>query len=523
SRQVVSDTSGECADVFGIAFRHNKIHVVLLRERDGKVIEQVNFALKGEAETAAEAMAQFLPQYYAETQDIPDSIIVRDPVPEGELLETWLKERRGKGVRIRVPERGKKSKLLEIAETNADEKVKQQFAVWEAELRKSEDAVASLQKLLGLEQRPKRIEGYDISHMGGSDTVGSMVVFENGKSKRAHYRIFNIKSLKTGDIDDYQSLAEVLRRRLKYVAFDLTSDQARLADAGIEVGKARKPEQKEIEDIVTAHPDHLGDDEIHYKTFVVARQGGDIVGLAQLFDCTPSVRLLRNVWAREGGDPRIAEVLIRTVLAGLEKGKAYAVIDPALEENYARLGFRHVLEGQEALNEYVTKLAGKHPDLERRIILSYDVKKEKPDESFASVPDLLLIDGGKGQLGAVHAVLRQLNLTIPLASIAKREEEIFVPGNPDPIPMPRDDAAHFLLQRIRDESHRFANEKRKGRMTKATFTSALDGIEGIGPLLKTELVKRFGSADGVRDASDIELRTVLNEKQLEALRKHFSV
>ncbi len=519
SRQVVSDASGENADVFGIAFRHAKIHVVLLRERDGKVIEQVNFALKGEADNAAEAMAQFLPQYYSETQDIPDLVIVRDPVPEAGVLETWLKERRGKAVRIWVPERGKKSKLLEIAEKNADEKVKQQFAAWEADLRKAEDAVESLQKLLGMPEAPKRVEGYDISHMGGSDTVGSMVVFENGKPKRQHYRSFNIKSLKSGDVDDYQSLAEVLRRRLKYLAFDLKSDQARLAERGIEIGKARKPEQKRIEELAAAHPDHLEGEAVHYKTFVVAREGGEIIGMARLFDCTPAVRLLRDVWVAEGREPLIGTVLIRTLLAGLEKGKAYTAVDPALEESFARLGFRYVMEGHEALNEYVTQLAEQHPDTAKRIILSYDVKKEKPDESFSSMPDLLLIDGGKGQLGAVHAVLRELKLDVPLASIAKREELLFTPASPEPVPIPKDDPAQFLVQRIRDESHRFANEKRKGRMTKATFASALDDIEGVGQLLKVALLKRFGSVDGVRAASDEELKTILNDVQLKALRE----
>jgi excinuclease ABC subunit C len=202
----------------------------------------------------------------------------------------------------------------------------------------------------------------------------------------------------------------------------------------------------------------------------------------------------------------------------------YAVVDPALEESYAQLGFRYVIEGHEALKEYVDGLAEKHPGQERRIILSYDVKKEKPDDSFTSVPNLLLIDGGKGQLGAVYDVLCELELShVPLASIAKREEEIFVPGDSMPIPIPKQDPAQFLLQRIRDESHRFANEKRKTRMTKATFASALDEIPGVGPLLKAALLKRFGSVDGVRAATDVELRTILNEKQLEALRKHFSV
>lgn len=524
SKQVVSDASGENADVFGIAFRHSKIHVVLLRERDGKVIEQVHFALKGEADTPAEAMGQFLPQYYTDTQDIPDLVIVRDPLPEDDLLSRWLAEKRGKAVHIRVPERGKKSKLLELAEQNAEEKVRQQFAVWEAELRKAEDAVQSLQKLLGLPHVPKRIEGYDISHMGGAETVGSMVVFENGKPKRQHYRSFNIASVKRGDIDDYQSLAEVLKRRLKYVAFDLKSDLERLRKAGIDIGKARKPEQKAIEAVLSEHPDHMDDDAVRYSEFVVARAESAIVGVAQLAHYTPSIRVVQYVWSAENADARIQPILIRALLAALEKGKAYALVDPALEERYAQLGFRHVLDAHAELNDRVQQLARKHPDEAQRIVLSYDVRKEKPDESFASFPDVVLVDGGKGQLGAVHDVVRGLGLEhrIVLASLAKREEEIFVPGNPAPLSVPAGDPAQFLLQRIRDESHRFANERRKKRATKNTFASALDDIDGIGPQLKKELLLRFGSVDRIREADDDALRAILNEKQLDALRKHFS-
>jgi excinuclease ABC C subunit len=526
SKQVVSDASGENADVFGIAYRHNKMHVVLLRERDGKVIEQVHLALKGEAENAAEAMGQFLPQYYADTQDIPDLILVRDPLPESVLLAEWLKQKRGKSVEIRVPERGKKSKLLELAEKNAEEKVRQQFAAWEAELRKAEDAVQSLQSLLKLPHPPRRIEGYDISHLGGTETVGSMVVFENGKPKRAHYRSFNITTVKRGDIDDYQSLAEVLRRRLKYVAFDLKSDVQRLEKAGVEVGKARKPEQKRIDAIAQAHAEYLQGDTSSYKEFFVARRDKEIVGVAQLAVRASGLRVLQCVWCAEGEDEQVRRTLIRTVLQSQEKGKVYALVEPKQEEQYAQLGFRHVIEAHPELDTRVKALQQKEVSSTAllRTVLSYDVRKEKPDESFASVPDVLLIDGGKGQLGAVYDVLREMGLhqAISLVSLAKREEEIFVPDHPAPLLVPAGDAAQFLLQRIRDESHRFANEKRKGRAAKTTFASALDDVQGIGPQLKKELLLRFGSVDRIRDADDDALRAILNEKQLDALRKQFS-
>ncbi len=522
SKQIVSDTSGENADIFGIALRRGKIQVILLRERDGKVVERVDFALKGEAESASDALAQFLPQYYGETQDIPGLILLPEAIEEQATMETWLREKADKAVHIVVPERGKKSKLLELASKNAEQKVEQQFAAWEAEAQKVESALIELAGLLGLKEPPRRIEGYDISHLGGTATVASMVVFLHGKAKREHYRSFNMRTVKEGDIDDYKSLAEALRRRLKYLTDDLKTSIARCEEGGINISKARKAEQKTIEEIVKAHPESLGAENLDYKNFLVARRDEKIVGFAQLYSYSPSVRAIRTVWidAAERGK-RLGQLIVRCLLKGIEKGKAYVTLPADLEEYYAELGFRHVEEGPVVLEELLQKIAKEYPDQPRGIMLMYEAKQNKPDVSFTDRPDLLLIDGGKGQLSAAKAVLDDMKLEIPIASLAKREEEIFLPDSSDPLIVQNDSQARFLLQRIRDESHRFANAKREKRLDLSMFVSKLDEIPGVGPQSKSALLKKFGSADAALAASDEELKAVLNDVQLKALREKF--
>ncbi len=523
SRQIISDASGENADVFGIALQQGKIQVVLLKQRGGKLIGQASFALKGEAESRSEALQQFLPQYYEDTQDIPDIIIVSDALPEGDLLTSWLRERRGKAVKILVPERGRKSKLLEMAEQNAAEKVEQQFAAWEAEIKTLGDALEELAKLLRLPAPPRRIEGYDISHLGGTATVGSMVVMVNGKPKREHYRSFNMKTVLDLDIDDYRSLAETLRRRLRYLTDDLKAVTARFRESGIVLARAKKGEQKIIEEISKNHPNDIGSDAISSKDYFVARRGEEVVGFCRLFLYPGEVLTLRSVWVKEEErGHRLGQALVRTALATVKKGKVYVHISKdSLLEYYAELGFQTVTTPPDVLQKKLDGWAALHPGVPPGMILLYLVSKQKADESFTDRPDLLLIDGGKGQLGAVTDVLKELNLTIPVASLAKREEEIFLPGERVSLAVPPDSPARFLLQRLRDEAHRFANDRRERRLKTALFQSKLDEVPGIGDILKAKLLKQFGSADFVIAATDEELSTVLNQSQLQELRKRF--
>lgn len=503
-RQIVSDTSGENADIFGIALSHGKIQLVLLRERDGKVIEQLEFALKGDVENSAEAMAQFLPQYYEDTQDIPEVILLRDEIEGKDVLESWLSERHGRLVKVIVPERGKKSKLLEMAERNAGEKIEQQFAAWEAELKTIDAALTGLQKILGLPSIPKRIEGYDISHSGGEATVGSMVVFVNGKPKREHYRSFNMRTVKHGNIDDYKSLSEMLRRRLRSLSECEKTIEAQIEKAGMTIGKGRKAEAEVLAKFFEL-------DSITPSAAIVLREGKEIKAGGYIGETEKGIK---ELVALKADDIHIRRFIARKLLKPIEKGKVYAAVLPKDEELFAELGFRHVHDAPEVIQKRVASKSDSIP-------MMLEAKKSKPDESFSSIPDLLLIDGGKGQLSSIVEVLKELDLTIPVAGLAKREEEIFLPHQPVSLLVPAESPAKFLLQRVRDEAHRFANFKREKRLTTSAFTSKLDEIPGIGDQTKNALIKKFGSADDAIAAGDAELLAVLNTAQLFELRKKF--
>ena len=141
------------------------------------------------------------------------------------------------------------------------------------------------------------------------------------------------------------------------------------------------------------------------------------------------------------------------------------------------------------------------------------------DVSLDSRPDLLVIDGGKGQLSAVVEVLKKMDLTIPVIGLAKREEEVFVPGKPVSIVFPKDSPAKFLLMRLRDEAHRFANRHRSRRIAKAAIASQLDSIPSIGPETRQELLTAFGSIDAIRRLPDEKLADFLSAEQIGELRK----
>jgi excinuclease ABC subunit C len=300
-------------------------------------------------------LSSAIQQYYADGQRyVPREVLVPVEVPDRGLLEEWLSARRGTQVRIRIPQRGEKVRLLELVVRNA----RLAFDLeWRHPRTQSEEILRGLQDLLQLEVEPRRIECFDISNIQGSDVVASMVVFEDGLSKKSDYRKFRIKGL-GGDPDDFASMREVVGRRYR--------------------------------------------------------------------------RLLE--------------------------------------------------EGRE-------------------------------------LPDLVLIDGGKGQLSAATEALAELGLgDQPVASLAKREELIFVPGHDEPVALPRSSPILQFVQRIRDEAHRFAIGFHRQTRAKRTLTSELDEIPGIGPVKRRKLLSRFGSLRGVRGASIEELTSAVGRTTAERIR-----
>jgi len=521
-KQIISDTSGEDADVFGVAVEGNRVHVVLLKERNGKVIDESSFTLLGHAENAAEALTQFLPQYYVDAPDVPPFLLLPEEIGEQNLLEQWLTERRGTKVTIRVPERGKKNKLLSLAEENAREKVQHFETSWEAAARNVEDALKELKAALDLPTVPRRIEGYDISHLSGTETVGSMSVFVDGKPKNDQYRSFTIRTIREGEIDDYRALKEVLHRRLLHLTHNIREEERQWKERGIAFGKARKDEAAMIKKIMQNEPEYLSLEKLNVKDFLVARKGKDVVAFARLLAHGKNEIEMKSVWVRSDHRHQgLGNLIIRMLLAQAERKnikKIYIRIFAKMEEYYTALGFRIAQVLPPVIGKQVRAIRKKHPEIHGLTMVYLFAEHKKEDVSLGARPDLLLIDGGKGQLNAALEVLKELKLAIPSIGLAKREEEVFVPGNPRPLVFEKDSPARFLLMRLRDEAHRFANQHRETRLKKRAVFSVLDSIPGIGPQTRVKLLKRFGSLEAIKDTPDEELLKILSQSQLTTLR-----
>lgn len=443
-KQTVSDATGADTDVIGVSVLSNRAYVVLLQERGGKVIADLSFPLQGAPENVCDVLEQFVPQYYASTEDIPRTILLPEKCEGQNAMAALISEQAERKVEIVVPERGKKNSLMDLAMRNAAQKAKQAEASWEAEARNVSSALGELKDLLGLKAEPKRIEGYDISHLGGTETVGSMVVMCDGKPANKHYRHFTIHGLKKGEIDDYRSLREVLSRRLRYVAGGLRREEELWSKNGVTVGPARKADQEFLDRT-------FGEQKVSYEHVFVVRHENNVIAALELHPHSASASELCHSWIEEErGNDALLQFLTRKILKSVKKGKVYVATTPELEYAYNRLGFEPIRQ--------VPKFFEDRADA---FVMMWEASENKPNASLDAIPDLLMIDGGKGQLGVVVEVLKEMNLDIPVISLAKREEEIFMPGNPISITVPKDSPGRFLLMRLRDEAHRFANRLRE--------------------------------------------------------------
>jgi excinuclease ABC subunit C len=334
-------------DLVGMARQDNQAAMQLFAIRNGQMVGRDVFLLDAVHEASDdEVLTSFLEQYYTRAGSIPRDIYVPSLALDGGVLETFLAERRGGPVHLRIPQRGERRELLALATRNATETLAREQARWLADQGKTLAALEELADALGLAGPPLRIECYDISNFQGSESVGSMVVFEDGKPRSGEYRRFRIKSV-TGP-NDFASHQEVLRRRFR---------------------------------------------------------------------------------------------VVRTGEEGSEEARRW------------------------------------------------------------SMPDLVIVDGGKGQVSAATEALDQLGLhDMPLAGLAKEREELFLPERPDPIVLPPTSPALYLVQRLRDEAHRFAITYHRGLRARRAVRSAFDDLPGVGPKRKRELLKVFGSIKRVRDA-----------------------
>jgi len=365
-RQRVANEAVGTIDVVALAMNEHDANAQVFQVRDGVLSDRQSFYLDNvEGADDADVVAQFLSQYYAQQTTIPPQVIVPEQLGDVGPLAALLTERRGTNVEVRIAERGDKARLYDLALRNARLALDQEQLKAERSRQQRVDALDGLQRDLGLEALPVRIECYDISNLMGTHTVASMVVFEGGVPKKSDYRRFTIRGLTEGVPDDFAAMNEVLTRRY----------------AQWEQQQERSPHDPE-----------------------------------------------RNA-------------------------------------------------------------------------------------SFAALPNLIVIDGGKGQLAAGLAALDGFRERgVAVVSLAKRIEEVFLPGRREPVLIGHDEPALQLLQRVRDEAHRFAITHHRGRRDKAMTGSVLDALPGIGPARKRALLKQFGSADAVMTATREQLEAVLPGK-----------
>lgn len=447
--QRVSAPDSMNRDVIGLAIEGGAAYVTLFIFREGKLVNQEDFVLKAvDFESGAEleeteVLEAFIKQYYEKAADFPKEVLIPDKLGNGELLEEWVNSMGDHKVKFIFPKQGKNKKLIDLAHDNAKSFAKRSQVKWQAgQGQDVEAAMEGLKKKFKLPRLPRRIECYDISHLGGVDTVGSMVVFEKGFPKKSDYRHFKLRSVQE-KIDDYQAMQEVLERRLKYL--QMPSDYLR---------KPKKKELPAIEKILKA--EKLDAEDLDQHKMLIAEKRKKIVGIARLKPVDKDSSEFASLWVhpkhrREG----LARELLEALMAKQGRGKLYVMPCEKLVNWFLGLGFHEAKE----IPKFFKSKAAKCKDscmIDKPVLLIYRFQKGKADTSFTKKPNLLVIDGGKGQLSVAVKALKKMRLKIPVVALAKKEEEIFMPGKKASLLLPRDSDELQLLQRLRDEAHRFA-------------------------------------------------------------------
>ncbi|MBT7736110.1 excinuclease ABC subunit C, partial [Candidatus Peregrinibacteria bacterium] len=446
-KQKVQDDGQTDKDVINYLITHEKAYFNLFQIRGGKLIGQENFILNAsgaeDKTEETEVLQAFIEQYYNIATDIPKEVLIPHKIGE-EPVEPKLK--------FIIPQKGNKNKLLNMSLNNARIYADRNKASWQEDSKLNEDAAKELQKVLKLKEPLKRIECYDISHLGGTDTVGSMVVFEKGVPKNKLYRKFKIKTVENKP-DDYKSMEEVLIRRFQKIVM-------RFRHKDLKVIKARKKDDKFIKDHTNKTISRKG------KQFYVIEKKKKTIGFIAIKEHNPKTIEFTNLYVleKERGT-KIGFKIIREALRKTTAKRVYAICRRELLDYYTLFGFEEIKKLPEEMHYRVAEIK-KHRKLKNLVLIAYDKLKHKEDESFSKIPDLIVIDGGKGQLGIAEKIMQNLHINIPHISLAKEMEEIFIPGKKDSIILDRTSNALKLLQRARDEAHRFAISYNKNLRSK---------------------------------------------------------
>lgn len=484
-KQLVSAPTDFSADVIGVHSQYGYVFFHVFVFRQGKVInsETFPFALPqndNSEEAIQEAVERFLQEYNHYTSESPSSLLLENTYVSDVLeWEEYLKNLFGKKVEILFPQKGDKRKLLDLAHQNAEGYAKRHVASFLKNEEDEEETLKTLQQKLGMSHFPKRIECYDISHFSGEKTYASMVVFENGLPKNKDYRIFSIASLAHREINDFASLEEALRRRL-----------FRLPKRLPEKTKWEKVTRKK--DLSLLYPEEIPEGIPEWWALFILEEDGKKMYKETAF------------WKEK------TEIETHYYFPDAFDHSSFFWISPLLLKDADTDCFLHTSFDIEFLNaEKLSDNFWKRP------------KGLLPDSSFSTVPDIILIDGGKGQLSVTNAVLQSTEYAdrITICSLAKEEEVVFVPGNSAPIALAKNSSEGKLLQRLRDEAHRFAITKNRTEREKVAQRSVLDEIKGLGPKTKKQLKQAFGNIVGIANASDEDLLQYVSKPVLQELRK----
>jgi len=469
-RQVVSSPDHASMDVFGFVIDGQRAYFNLFMFRDGKLINQENFVAdsggfaEGEEAQAGELMESFLFQYYEKAADVPRQVLVPVEIVGSDFLKDFLAGlgggARGAGAKLLIPQRGKKNKIIELAQKNAVSFMKQHKAKWEKADANEQEALLDLQQILKLEKAPRRIEAYDISHLSGTDTVASMVVFEKGVPKKSDYRKFRLKTLAEHEIDDYKAMKEVLGRRFARLRKDVS------------IRKGTKGKKVAAEKLLGEHwkDTKIECDMGQYYLAYAGKDGKELVGAIRMKPETEpggiyvALSLYVKPKFRERG---VAKALMRHSIAKTKAKRVYLFCGKDMAGFYKDFGFQEIKKVPESFEDE-WKQCERQCGAGKSLAFAYNPSKHK-DASFAARPDLVLIDGGKGQLSTAVKVMKTYNLDVPVISIAKRQEEVFIPGQKTSLMIPQDAKALYLLRRVRDEAHRFAITFQKERRKKGMF------------------------------------------------------
>ncbi len=444
-KQKVSEASDVNQDVLGYYIGIGKVFINMFIVREGKLVDSENFSITVKDvsdEDLSEVIEGFLRDYYSRCSFLPDSVLLPFNLEGEKLLSEML------GMKVLAPKRGEKHKLVEMSNKNAMHYYKQMMVKWESD--KAYDplkALADLTKTLGIKKKIKRIEGYDISHLGGEFTVGAMVVLDKGEPKNSDYRHFKLKTVSGGD--DYGALSEVLSRRLKYL-FSVNPK-------GITVRRGLKKDLKSVEKILTEHG--LPSDDLIMKDFVILESKKKIIGTGRLVNQDKKRDVIQSLWVSPKMRGKgLGHVILQALIDKSKATRIYIGCDSEKTGFYEKFGFK-----------ILKKVPGFLKDLNENCTVSckrleYFVYEKITGKVFGKTPDLVLLDGGKGQLSTIAKTWKNFGAEkIPLIAMDKSGKKVWKlkDGKVVDSGLNADSQPFYLLQRVTDEAHRFSNRLRE--------------------------------------------------------------